>query len=151
MTEEKIDDLGEGLLARSAGMVSPVIIDRLAELRRHLDHLHKLRPRVTDPEILAGDFSLSNDVLYSLQVVCRVVINVASEFSVRDGRRFQDYTEAIRNLAPYSRNTTLCRASQPRKAGLPGAKEGASPAFWASTVKRSPWRSRTIHSVLAPW
>ena len=53
--------------------------------------------------------------------------------------------------APYPLNTTLCRASHPRKAGLPGAKGSASPAFWARTVKRSPLRSRTIHSVLAPW
>ncbi|MFL6194497.1 MAG: type VII toxin-antitoxin system HepT family RNase toxin [Thermoanaerobaculia bacterium] len=78
--------------------MSPVI-DRLAELRRHLDHLHELRPRVAAPEALRDDLSLSNDVLHSLQIVCQVVIDVASELSARRGLRFQTYTDAVRNLA----------------------------------------------------
>jgi uncharacterized protein YutE (UPF0331/DUF86 family) len=81
--------------------VSPVI-DRLAELRRHLDHLRELRPRVTDPEVLSRDLSLHNDVLFSLQTVCQAVIDVASELSARRKLRFQDYTEAVRNLAAFS-------------------------------------------------
>jgi uncharacterized protein YutE (UPF0331/DUF86 family) len=78
--------------------MSPVI-DRLVELRRHLDHLRELRSRVTEPEALRGDLSLSNDVLHSLQIICQVVIDIASELSARRGLRFQDYTEAVRNLA----------------------------------------------------
>jgi uncharacterized protein YutE (UPF0331/DUF86 family) len=80
--------------------VSPVI-DRLTELRRHLNHLHALRPRVTGPEILRDDLSLSNDVLHSLQIVCQVVIDIASELSARRGLRFQTYTDAVRNLATF--------------------------------------------------
>jgi uncharacterized protein YutE (UPF0331/DUF86 family) len=78
--------------------VSPVI-DRLAELRLHLDHLYELRPRVTGPEILRENLSLRNDVLHSLQTVCQVVIDIASELSARHLLRFQDYTEAVGNLA----------------------------------------------------
>jgi uncharacterized protein YutE (UPF0331/DUF86 family) len=78
--------------------MSPVI-DRLAELRRHLDHLHELRPRVTGPEILRDDLSLSNDVLHSLLIVCQAIIDVAGELSARHGLRFQTYTDAVRNLA----------------------------------------------------
>jgi uncharacterized protein YutE (UPF0331/DUF86 family) len=81
--------------------MSPVI-DRLAELRRHLDHLRELRPRVPDPEVLSRDLSLHNDVLFSLQTVCQVVIDIASELSARRKLRFQDYTEAVRNLAAFS-------------------------------------------------
>lgn len=80
--------------------MSPVI-DRLTELRRHLNHLHALRPRVTGPEILRDDLSLSNDVLHSLQIVCQVVIDIASELSARRGLRFQTYTDAVRNLATF--------------------------------------------------
>jgi uncharacterized protein YutE (UPF0331/DUF86 family) len=78
--------------------VSPVV-DRLAELRLHLDHLYELRPRVTGPEILRENLSLRNDVLHSLQTVCQVVIDIASELSARHLLRFQDYTEAVGNLA----------------------------------------------------
>lgn len=75
------------------------IIDRLAELRKHLDHLRDLRPRVTSAELLRDDISLSNDVLHSLQIVCQVVIDIASELSARRKLRFQDYTDAVGNLA----------------------------------------------------
>jgi uncharacterized protein YutE (UPF0331/DUF86 family) len=78
--------------------VSPVL-DRLAELRLHLDHLRELRPRVKDPVMLRNDLSLRNDVLHSLQTVCQVVIDIASELSARYLLRFQDYTEAVRNLS----------------------------------------------------
>jgi uncharacterized protein YutE (UPF0331/DUF86 family) len=77
--------------------VSP-IVDRLTELRRHLEHLRALRPRVTDPVTLRQDLSLRNDVLHSLQTICQVVIDIASELSARFLLRFQDYTEAVRNL-----------------------------------------------------
>ncbi|HEY7214432.1 MAG TPA: DUF86 domain-containing protein [Thermoanaerobaculia bacterium] len=78
--------------------MSPVI-DRLVELRLHLDHLYELRPRVARPEILRENISLRNDVLHSLQTVCQVVIDIASELSARHRLRFQDYTDAVGNLA----------------------------------------------------
>lgn len=74
------------------------LVERLAELRRHLDHLRKLRPRVTGPEALDRDLSLHNDVLFSLLTVCQLVIDVAGDLSARRGDRFEDYTEAVRNL-----------------------------------------------------
>ncbi len=78
--------------------MSPVV-ERLAELRRHLDHLRELRPRVVGAAALRQDLSLHNDVLFSLLTVCQLVIDVAGELSARHGMRFEDYTEAIANLA----------------------------------------------------
>lgn len=77
--------------------MSPMV-DRLAELRRHLDHLRELRPRVSR-EALERDLSLHNDVLFSLLTLCQVVIDVAGELAARRGDRFEDYTQAIRHLA----------------------------------------------------
>lgn len=79
--------------------MSPYLIERLAELRRHLDHLRELRPRVAGREALERDLSLHNDVLFSLLTVCQLVIDVAGDLSARRGDRFEDYTEAVRNLA----------------------------------------------------
>lgn len=79
--------------------MSPYLIERLAELRRHLDHLRALRPRVAGREALERDLSLHNDVLFSLLTVCQLVIDVAGDLSARRGDRFEDYTEAVRNLA----------------------------------------------------
>lgn len=42
------------------------LVERLAELRRHLDHLYVLRGRVDSPRRLEDDLSLHNDVLFSL-------------------------------------------------------------------------------------
>ena len=75
------------------------LVERLAELRRHLDHLRQLRPRVPAREALERDLSLRNDVLFSLLTVCQLVIDVAGELSARRGQRFEDYTQAVRNLA----------------------------------------------------
>lgn len=75
------------------------LIERLAELRRHLDHLRAIRTRVTGPEALEADLSLHNDVLFSLLTVAQVVIDVAGELSASAGHRFEDYTTAVRNLA----------------------------------------------------
>jgi uncharacterized protein YutE (UPF0331/DUF86 family) len=75
------------------------LVERLAELRRHLDHLRRLRPRIPGPEALERDLSFHNDVLFSLLTVCQLVINVAGELSARRGERFEDYTHAVRNLA----------------------------------------------------
>ena len=74
------------------------LVERLADLRRHLDHLREIRPRVIGPESLERDLTLHNDVLCSLFTVCQLVIDVASELSSRRGDRFEDYTEAVRNL-----------------------------------------------------
>ena len=75
------------------------LVERLAELRRHLDHLRALRPRVGGREALERDLSLHNDVLFSLMTVCQLVIDMAGELSARRGERFETYGEAIRNLA----------------------------------------------------
>lgn len=75
------------------------LVERLAELRRHLDHLAAIRPKVTSPEALDDDLSLHNDVLFSLLTVSQVVIDIAGELSAREGHRFEDYTSAVRNLS----------------------------------------------------
>lgn len=75
------------------------LVERLAELRRHLDHLHGLRPRVKDAETLRQDLSLHNDVLYSLLTVCQLVIDISGELASRHGLRFENYTDAVRSLA----------------------------------------------------
>jgi uncharacterized protein YutE (UPF0331/DUF86 family) len=74
------------------------LIERLSELRRHLDHLREIRPRVTGREALQRDLSLHNDVLFSLLTVCQLVIDVAGDLAARRGDRFEDYTEAVRIL-----------------------------------------------------
>ena len=74
------------------------LVERLAELRRHLDHLREIRPRVTGRTALERDLSLHNDVLFSLLTICQLVIDVAGELSARRGDRFEDYREAVRNL-----------------------------------------------------
>ncbi len=75
------------------------LVERLAELRRHLDHLRDLRPRVSGREVLQRDLSLHNDVLFSLLTVCQLVIDIAGELSARRGDQFDDYTQAVRNLS----------------------------------------------------
>jgi uncharacterized protein YutE (UPF0331/DUF86 family) len=74
------------------------LIERLADLRRHLDHLRVLRPRVQDPAQLETDLSLHNDVLFSLLVVAQAVIDIAGELASRRGIRFQDYAGAVKAL-----------------------------------------------------
>lgn len=73
-------------------------LERLAELRLHLAHLHEIRPRVESAADLETDLSLRNDVLHSLQTVCQVVIDVAGDLAARAGLPFEDYTEAVRCL-----------------------------------------------------
>ena len=93
------------------------LVERLVELRRHLDHLDELRPRVPDATSLRRDLSLHNDVLFSLLTVCQLVIDVAGELAARRGERFEDYTEAIRALGSDPRfPSSLVRSLEP----LPG-------------------------------
>jgi uncharacterized protein YutE (UPF0331/DUF86 family) len=75
------------------------LVERLVDLRRHLDHLDGLAPRVENGASLQRDLSLHNDVLFSLLMVAQLVIDIAGELSARRGDRFEDYTAAIRNLA----------------------------------------------------
>lgn len=79
------------------------LVERLSELRRHLDHLREIRPRVTGREALERDLSLHNDVLFSLLTVCQLVIDVAGDLAARRGDRFEDYTAAVRSLGREAR------------------------------------------------
>jgi uncharacterized protein YutE (UPF0331/DUF86 family) len=78
--------------------VTPYLVERLGELRRHLDHLRAVRPRVSGRGALERDLSLHNDVLFSLLTVCRLVIDIAGDLSARRNERFEDYRQAVRNL-----------------------------------------------------
>ena len=73
------------------------LVERLAELRKHLDHLRELAPR-TSAAALERDLTLHNDVLFSLLTVCQLVIDIAGDLSARNGMLFEDYTQAVRNL-----------------------------------------------------
>ena len=77
------------------------LVERLAELARNIEHLRALRERVGSADALRRDLSLHNDVLFSLLAICRIVIDVSGELSSRKGLRFEDYTEAVRNLATF--------------------------------------------------
>lgn len=77
------------------------LAERQADLRRHLDHLESLRPRIAGAESLRRDLSLANDVLHSLLLVSQRVIDLAAELSTRRGLKFEDFREAVRNLAIY--------------------------------------------------
>lgn len=90
------------------------VSERLADLRRHLDHLGSIRPRIAGPETLRRDLSLANDVLHSLLIVSQRVIDLASELSTRRGLRFEDFQGAVRNLAIYEEfPDTLIRRLEP--------------------------------------
>lgn len=90
------------------------LVERLAELRRHLDHLVGLRERVSSASALESDLSLHNDVLYSLLTICQLVIDIAGDLSARRGDRFEDYTQAVQNLARDERfDSDLVEALRP--------------------------------------
>jgi uncharacterized protein YutE (UPF0331/DUF86 family) len=74
------------------------LVERLADLRRHLDHLRAIRPRVRDAAQLETDLSLHNDVLFSLLMITQGVIDIAGELASRRGIRFQDYAGAVKAL-----------------------------------------------------
>lgn len=75
------------------------LIERLGELRLHLEHLAGLKPRVRRPSDLEANLSLHNDVLFSLLTVAQLVIEIAGELSAREGLPFEDYATAVRNLS----------------------------------------------------
>jgi len=77
------------------------LVERLSELRRHLAHLRDLQPKAPDVAALEQDMTLHNDVLFSLLIVCQLVIELAGELSAAKGLRYEDYTEAVRNLRAY--------------------------------------------------
>jgi uncharacterized protein YutE (UPF0331/DUF86 family) len=79
------------------------LVERVTDLRRHLDHLQHIRPRVASPDDLNRDLSLHNDVLFSLLTVCQVVIDIAGELAAARGDRYDDYVGAVRSLAHDSR------------------------------------------------
>lgn len=75
------------------------LVERLAELRRNVNDLKQVRPRAPDRAALERDMSSRNDVLFSLLMVCQLVIDIAGELSARRASRVEDDTEAIRNLS----------------------------------------------------
>jgi uncharacterized protein YutE (UPF0331/DUF86 family) len=75
------------------------LVERLVELRRYLEHARKLQSRVPNRVVLDRDLSVHNDVLFTLLSICQLVIDIAGELSARRGDRFEDYTQAVRNLA----------------------------------------------------
>jgi uncharacterized protein YutE (UPF0331/DUF86 family) len=77
------------------------LVERLTELQLHLDHLEQLQTEVPDAGTLRENLSLHNDVLFSLLMVCQLVIDLAGELSAAKGLRFESYTEAVRNLVAY--------------------------------------------------
>jgi uncharacterized protein YutE (UPF0331/DUF86 family) len=54
--------------------------------------------RIVGRADLERDLSLHNDLLFSLLMVCQLVIDLAGEMSGQRGERFEDYTQAVRNL-----------------------------------------------------
>jgi len=76
----------------------PFLQHRLEDLRKHLDHLYSLQPRVAGAQDLEADLSLHNDVRFALLTVAQLVIDISAEISVRRRLPFSDYSEAIRNL-----------------------------------------------------
>jgi uncharacterized protein YutE (UPF0331/DUF86 family) len=75
------------------------LVERLAELQRHVRHLQDLRGKATERAALEANLSLHNDVMFSLLMVSQLVIDIAGELAARRGDRFEDYTEAIRVLS----------------------------------------------------
>jgi uncharacterized protein YutE (UPF0331/DUF86 family) len=75
------------------------LVERLAELRKHIDHLRILQPQVTSEADFQDDLSLNNDVLFSFLTVARLVIDISGELSSQWRLSFEDYTTAVRNLA----------------------------------------------------
>jgi uncharacterized protein YutE (UPF0331/DUF86 family) len=120
------------------------LVERLAELRRHLDHLDTLAPRIPDRVSLERDLSLHNDVMFSLLMVAQLVIDIAGELSARRGERFEDYTGAIRNLTRDPRfPADLAAALEP----LPGFRNIVIHEYVALDLDRVVMAIRSLHPV----
>jgi uncharacterized protein YutE (UPF0331/DUF86 family) len=120
------------------------LVERLAELRRHLDRLDTLAPRVADRVSLERDLSLHNDVMFSLLMVAQLVIDIAGELSARRGERFEDYTGAIRNLTRDPRfPADLAAALEP----LPGFRNIVIHEYVALDLDRVVMAIRSLHPV----
>ncbi len=117
------------------------IADRLVELRRHLEHLKTLQPRVHGAADLGRDLTLHNDVLFSLLMVCQAVIDVAAELSTRRGEKFEDFRGAIRNLA-------LDTGYSPRSSGR-SRDCPASATSSCTTTPTSTWIAWWRHSTIS--
>jgi len=74
------------------------LVERLQEIRGHVDHVRELAPRIRDRSALETDRAMRNDVLFSLLMIAQLVIDIASELAARRGDRFEDYREAVRML-----------------------------------------------------
>ncbi|CAN5240738.1 hypothetical protein BH23ACT9_BH23ACT9_12290 [soil metagenome] len=92
------------------------LVERLGELRAHVRHVERLRDRVSAADDLRRDRSLHNDLLFSLLMIAQLVVDVAGELSARDGRAFDDYTTAVRNLAALGMSSEIVEGLTP----LPG-------------------------------
>lgn len=120
------------------------LVERLVELRRHLDHLDTLAPRVPDRVSLERDLSLHNDVMFSLLMVAQLVIDIAGELSARRGDRFDDYTGAIRNLGRDPRfPADLAEALEP----LPGFRNIVIHEYVALDLERVVVAIKSLHPV----
>lgn len=76
----------------------PSVADRLAELRRHLDHLREIRLRARNGAEFEQNLSLHNDVLFSRLTICQLAIDVAGELCAQRGQRVEDHMGALRIL-----------------------------------------------------
>lgn len=77
------------------------LVERLEDLRRHLDHLMEIRSNVRDASSLEEDFTLHNDVLFSLLMVTQLVVDVAGELSARRNLTIRSYRHAVENRGAY--------------------------------------------------
>jgi len=121
------------------------LVERLAELRRHLDHLIALRPRVRSPSTLQADLSLHNDVLFSLLMVAQLVIDIAGDLAARHGLRFEE-TFSSMNTSPWtslasSRRSTIssqCSTSARRSPRISSAGScvATDTGLWSAFVTR---------------
>jgi hypothetical protein len=73
-------DVERAFLRTTAGTMT-FLVEGLVELRRHLDHLATLAPKVPNRAALEQSLSLHNDVLFSLLMVSQLVIDIAGELS----------------------------------------------------------------------
>ena len=74
------------------------LVQRLADLRGYLDHVERPSDDMTEPDVLRRDLSPHNDALFSLLMICQMVIEICGELSTRAGLSCASYTQAVANL-----------------------------------------------------